>query len=178
MVRKPHSPKSACLMTKRLILKHLEPDDREAFLRLAADEQIKKTYMLPDLNSRKAADAFFNRIQSISLSGDHFLYGIYLEGTLIGMLNDCEMDGNRAELGYFISPDHWNHGYATEALQAAIGELFRMGYSVVTAGHFIENPASGRVMEKCGMHLLPGISSVEYRNTVHPCIYYEIRSAV
>ena len=34
---------------------------------------------------------------------------------------------------------------------AVIDELFRMGFDRITARHAVDNPASGRVMEKCGM---------------------------
>ena len=46
---------------------------------------------------------------------------------------------------------HWNKGYTTEAYKAVIDELFCNGFTKITAAHRIDNPASGRVMEKCGM---------------------------
>lgn len=41
--------------------------------------------------------------------------------------------------------------YAAEALEAVIEELFRCGFVTIKAEHHVENPASGKVMEKCGM---------------------------
>ncbi len=142
------------IQTERLLLRRLEDGDKNALLRMAADERIRRTYMLPDLPSAAQADAFFGRMKEISRSDQHFLYGITLEGVLIGMSNDCELSAAEAELGYFISPECWGHGYATEALRALTGELFRLGYRRVTAGYFEGNEASRRVMEKCGMHPL------------------------
>jgi ribosomal-protein-alanine N-acetyltransferase len=54
-------------------------------------------------------------------------------------------------LGYVIAPEHQGKGFATEAVQACIHELFRMGYEHVRAGYFEGNTASRRVMEKLGM---------------------------
>lgn len=50
-----------------------------------------------------------------------------------------------------LSKKHWNKGYTTEAYKAVIDELFCNGFTKITAAHRIDNPASGRVMEKCGM---------------------------
>ena len=78
------------------------------------------------------------------------------------------------EVGYSLSPKYWNKGYATEALSCAIQELFRIGYNHVKAAHFIENKASGRVMQKAGMHLMDEVEDIQYRGSVHHCIYYQI----
>ncbi|KAF5035648.1 Spermidine N(1)-acetyltransferase [anaerobic digester metagenome] len=58
----------------------------------------------------------------------------------------------RAELGYWVGRPYQGRGYATEAARAVI----EYGFSVlelhrVYALHLSRNPASGRVMEKCGM---------------------------
>ena len=45
------------------------------------------------------------------------------------------------------------NGYATEALRAVIEYLLKeCDFYLVEARHISENPASGRVMEKAGMH--------------------------
>lgn len=55
------------------------------------------------------------------------------------------------EIGYVLAYDHRGKGIMTEAVKAAIDELFRCGFDKVGACHCVDNPASGRVMEKCGM---------------------------
>ena len=49
-----------------------------------------------------------------------------------------------------------------------------MGYSRVIAGHFEENPASRRVMEKCGMGPMDREENIEYRGVPHRCLYRAI----
>ena len=159
------------IQTERLLLRPLEDGDKDALLRMAADERIRRTYMLPDFTSAEQADGFFGRMKEISRSDQHFLYGITLEGVLIGMINDCELAGTEAELGYFISPEYRGCGYAPEALRALTGELFRLGYRRVITGYFEGNEASRRVMEKSGMHPLKKESSVTYRGTERRCFY-------
>jgi RimJ/RimL family protein N-acetyltransferase len=59
-------------------------------------------------------------------------------------------DGER-ELGYFIARRFWGRGYATEAGRAMIGfarDSLRL--PKLNAGYFVDNPASGRVLEKLG----------------------------
>lgn len=61
-------------------------------------------------------------------------------------------DNNKtAEIGYVLSKKHWGKGYVTEAFKAVINELFCNGFTKIKAAHHVDNPASGRVMEKCGM---------------------------
>ena len=163
--------KSDLLTAGRLRLKNLEDRDKDSFLQMVTDDRIKKTYMLPDFIDQTAADAFFHRMKALCEEDTHFVYGIYLDGRLIGMINACGKQGTTIELGYFISADHWNQGFATEALGTAIRELFRMGYRRITAGHFEENGASRRVMEKCGMHPLKKETVIVYRGIGRRCLY-------
>lgn len=53
-------------------------------------------------------------------------------------------------LGYFIRPDLWNLGYATEAARAAVDFIFARGAFRVSASCLAENLGSRRVLEKCG----------------------------
>lgn len=167
-------PKNAVLKTERLVLRPYEEGDMDAAIRIFCDDQVKKTYMLPDFPDRAAAEALFARLQKISLDPDRINYVIALGGQLIGFINDCGIDGDSVEIGYAIHPDHWNRGYATEAFRAVIAELFRMGFTRVEAAHFEENPASGRVMRKAGMHPITKTETIEYRGKKHLCLCYEI----
>ena len=54
------------------------------------------------------------------------------------------------EVGYWYGARCWGAGYATEALAGAIGRAREWGLRAISAGHFTDNPASGRVLEKAG----------------------------
>jgi RimJ/RimL family protein N-acetyltransferase len=59
----------------------------------------------------------------------------------------------RGELGYWIGVPFWNRGYCTEASRALMDLGFgRLGLHRIQARHLTRNPASGRVMQKLGMH--------------------------
>lgn len=171
----PFSKKSNVLNTKNLTLRVFAPSDLEDALSIFYSDKVKATYMLPDFPAREDAVKLFDRLLMLSQGAAHLVLGIYREDRLIGFLNDTGTDSGTVEVGYALHPDHWNQGYATEALTAVIAELFRLGFSAVRAGFFEENPASGRVMEKSGMHRIDLTEMIEYRGKSHRCIYYEIK---
>ncbi len=58
------------------------------------------------------------------------------------------------EAGWFIDRQHWGQGLATEGAQMALAFGFdQLGLDRIIARYNSENVASGRVMEKIGMHL-------------------------
>lgn len=163
------------ILTARLCLRPFREEDMEALYGLLTNEEIKKTYMIPDFPSREATDKMCRRFVDLSLDEGHFVRGIYLENGLIGFLNDVEMTEKTVEIGYVIHPLHWNRGYATEAVQGALAVLLDSGFDAVRAGYFEENEASGRVMEKAGMGKITYEDALEYRGKTHRCLYYEKR---
>jgi RimJ/RimL family protein N-acetyltransferase len=73
------------------------------------------------------------------------------EPELIGSIGFGRRPSGRVELGYWIARPHWGRGYATEAGRAVLA-IARDALRVrrLEAGHFTDNPASGRVLEKLG----------------------------
>ena len=164
------------IKTERLVLDMLRDKDAEAALDLLTNDIIKKTYMLPDFEKRTDAIALFQRLMTLSQGSERFLRGIYLNGSLVGYINEVEKDDQFIELGYILHPKYHNHGYMTEALSATFDPLFKMGFKEVICGAFEENNASLRVMQKAGMKLLERTDDIEYRGKVHRCIYYGIKN--
>ncbi|MBR3298658.1 MAG: GNAT family N-acetyltransferase [Clostridia bacterium] len=78
------------------------------------------------------------------------------------------------ECGSEIGAEHWNRGYASEALFSAIDALFEMGYTYLKSGYFEENAASRRVMEECGMKPAEEEETLEYRGKTHRCFFMAI----
>jgi RimJ/RimL family protein N-acetyltransferase len=85
-------------------------------------------------------------------------------------------DGD-TELGYWLTPDAWGRGYATEAAQGVISlarDTLRMKRLV--SGHFLDNPASGRVLRKLGFRPTGRIVQRDSRarGTRAPCALFEL----
>ena len=59
--------------------------------------------------------------------------------------------GDELEIGYWLTPSAWGRGYATEAGRAVV-DMARhaLGRKRLVSGHFLDNPASGRVLRKLG----------------------------
>ena len=57
-------------------------------------------------------------------------------------------------VGYWLAPTYWNRGLATEALAAMVAYAQDAFPRVrrIQASVYGWNPASGRVLEKCGFH--------------------------
>jgi RimJ/RimL family protein N-acetyltransferase len=70
---------------------------------------------------------------------------------LIGAISlEAATDGP-PELGYWLTPSAWGRGYATEAGRAVLHiARHALGLKQVRARHFIDNPASARVLGKLG----------------------------
>ena len=68
---------------------------------------------------------------------------------LIGVASVHDEDGE-ASLGYWLAREHWGRGYATEAVRALCEIARALGYKRLHAGHFLDNPRSGRVLRKAG----------------------------
>ena len=79
-------------------------------------------------------------------------------GAVIGAIGygpscDCSLPARPGEptVGYWIGKPYWGRGICTEALQLMVNHIrSTTDISSLISGHFTDNPASGRVMEKCG----------------------------
>ena len=166
--------KQKAIKTPRLILGEIEDKDKDDLISMMTDPGVYGTYMVPDLDTEEKKAALFERLRDISRS-DRFFYGIFLQNKLIGILHEAGGTDDEPEIGYVISPAEKGKGYATEAFSAAVSALFDGGAKAVVAGAFEENPASLRVMEKCGMSKTKETEDIEYRGKIHKCIYMKIK---
>jgi RimJ/RimL family protein N-acetyltransferase len=74
-----------------------------------------------------------------------------MDGAFIGMCASDRVADDVWEFGYWYGRAYWRQGYATEAASAVMRHTFDdMGAQALTAGWFVDNPASGRVLQKLG----------------------------
>lgn len=160
----------------RLTLRPIEDGDRDALAEMLTSSAVNQTYLLPDFDGTDDPKLLrlIGRLTEYSRDDAHFVRGMDVDGKLVGFLNDVEIDGGKIELGWVVHPSCHNRGFCTAAAKAAIRELFGRGFDTVTAGAFEENPASLRVMQKCGMTLTDRVDELEYRGKVHRVINYKI----
>lgn len=76
------------------------------------------------------------------------VFGIWRDDVLVGMTG---LGGDPVSAMYWLGPDHWGQGYATEAVHGFLSEMMRrFGLHEVVATCFADNPVSMRVLEKLG----------------------------
>lgn len=68
----------------------------------------------------------------------------------LGMEPAADRGGNALELGYWIARDWRGRGYASEAVAGCLETARALGARRIVAGHFLDNPASGRVLDRAG----------------------------
>jgi RimJ/RimL family protein N-acetyltransferase len=138
------------LQTARLILHPPRPADAKAIAALADDIRVaRNTLRIPHPYTLADAEAF---IASADKREGEAAFAVTLRsGVLIGLAGIARLNGNAAELGYWLGVPFWGQGYATEAARAVIDHAFaELGHDVLNSGARISNPASRRVLEKCG----------------------------
>jgi RimJ/RimL family protein N-acetyltransferase len=141
---------SLALQTARLILRPPEPQDAKAIAALANDIRIaQNTLRLPHPYTVADAETF---IASTDRGEGEAAFVVTLRsGVAIGAAGIAKLDGKAPELGYWIGTQYWGQGYGTEAARAVIDHAFAaLGCEELQSGARISNPASRRVLEKCG----------------------------
>jgi RimJ/RimL family protein N-acetyltransferase len=140
-------------VTQRLLLRPGWADDAQALHSAIAHESVVNTLaQLPWPYTINDARHFL----SLPRGGDDPVF-VILDRTqgrprLVGGVGIHDApDGTGPEIGYWITPDCWGRGFATEAARAVV-EIARhtLRMERLSACHFIDNPASGAVLRKAG----------------------------
>jgi RimJ/RimL family protein N-acetyltransferase len=138
----------AVLETARLVLRAPRCEDAKAIARLANDRRIaENTARVPHPYGIDDAERF---IAAINRQDGEATFAILRGDVLIGASGVDPRDG-AAEIGYWLGVAYWGQGYATEAVRAVVDHAFAdLGHEALQAGARVSNPASRRVLEKCG----------------------------
>jgi RimJ/RimL family protein N-acetyltransferase len=137
------------LETKRLALRAPQLEDAKSVAMLANDRRIaENTARIPHPYREADAQTFF--ASANKPAGDALFLITLRDGTIMGACGLVLQD-ETPELGYWLGVPYWGKGYATEALHALIDYAFTdLGHAALQAGARVTNPASRRVLEKCG----------------------------
>lgn len=137
------------IRTQRLRLRPLGHADVAPMRALAGDFDVARMVgAIPHPYDETDARAWVERV----VQGEEgVVFAVFRDSAFIGCTGYMPMDADYAELGYWIGKPYWGAGYATEAVRAAVAHAFDAhDFTYVRAGHFVDNPGSGRVLEKLG----------------------------
>lgn len=143
---------SPVVETRRLVLRAPRQEDAPRLAALANDIDVARmTLRMPHPYAVADAEGFVASIQGQDpRRGATFLIEHEDHGP-VGVIGLFEDGDPVPETGYWIGRPFWGRGFATEALEGALVWASRhWKRRAMVAGHFTDNPASGRVLEKAG----------------------------
>lgn len=151
--------------TPRLLLRPGFPEDAPALAAALADKAIARNLAnVPWPYRMRDAEAFLASPRDPVLPA--MLSFERTEGApqLVGACSLGRRSSGAVEMGYWVARRFWGRGFATEACAALIDIARTLGLASLESAHFIDNPASGRVLEKLGFApvgiVAPRLSSV------------------
>ncbi|HML47111.1 MAG TPA: GNAT family protein [Clostridia bacterium] len=144
------------LSTQRLLLRKMTMADAQDIYDYSSDPEVSRHVLWEAHRTIHDSRAYLRYILRQYRNGEPSSWGIVLSQTnrLIGTIGYMwwNQENHSAEVGYSLARSQWNHGIMTEALWAVLRFGFEeMRLHRIEAQHEVDNPASGRVMEKCGM---------------------------
>ena len=144
------------LETKRLILRRMNMNDAKDVFAYSKDPEVARYVLWSAQKELWEAKDYCRFMMRRYRNDQPSSWGIIDKATnsLVGTIGymDYNEDNATVEVGYSLARWLWNGGYMTEALTRVIAYTFEaMDVNRIEAQHELENPSSGRVMQKCGM---------------------------
>lgn len=137
--------------TQRLLLRPGFPEDAPALAMAIADRAIVRNLAIVPWPYRLSdAEAFLAKPRDPVLPSMLTFERTDGAPQLVGSCGLGRRQSGAVELGYWIARPFWGRGIATEACAAMIEIARALGLPQLEASHFVDNPASGRVLEKIG----------------------------
>ncbi len=145
------------LLTERLLLRSLTLEDAPDIQRLAGEYDVAVTLSnMPYPYEDGMAEEWIRSCSEKFEENKALNFAITLrtDRNFIGAIEirlDPEMENG--ELGFWVGKPHWGCGYCTEAAKVIVAYGFEvLKLDRICAYHFQNNLASGRVLQKTGMH--------------------------
>ncbi|MBR6524822.1 MAG: GNAT family N-acetyltransferase [Clostridia bacterium] len=143
--------------TDRLVLREMKMRDAASLFSYCSDPAVSRYVLWDTYKYPSQARDYIRSVRRQYRQGFPGTFAIELKetGRLIGTVGFMWINPEHrsCEVGYSLSRREWNKGYATEALKALNRYAFNdLHLNRVEAQYDVMNPASGRVMEKAGMH--------------------------
>jgi|SRR5690348_9734978 RimJ/RimL family protein N-acetyltransferase len=137
--------------TPRLLLRPGFPEDAPALAGAIGDEAIVRNLaVVPWPYTLRDAEAYLASPKDPVLPSFLIFERTDAAPRLVGSCGLGRRPSGAVELGYWIGRASWGRGFATEAGRALIAIAEALGLARLEASHFIDNPASARVLDKLG----------------------------
>ena len=143
------------MKSDRITLRSWRDSDAETLYKYASDEEVGAR---AGWQPHRSVEESLKIIQTVFNNPTTWAIELNETGEAIGAIGygpscDCSLPAREGEptVGYWVAKPFWGMGICTEALQMIVDYVKKnTEISSLISGHFIDNLASGRVMEKCG----------------------------
>lgn len=141
--------------TERILLRPWLESDAEVLFKYASDPEVGPRAGWPPHQSVEESleviKTFFHNDYTWAIVLKETDKPVGCVGYLPASASNLQIAENECEVGYWVSRPYWGRGICTEALQLVVDHCFNTKHFTTLWGdYFPSNPASGRVMEKCG----------------------------
>ena len=143
------------LTTQRLKLRHLRATDAPRVQALCGNLNVARMLgHVPHPYPDGRAEAWIARQSTARRTGAAYRFAIEFEGALVGVISIERHENGDHMLGYWLGESYWGQGLMSEAVRRIVRfARENLGLEKLVADYFADNPASGRVLEKCGFRL-------------------------
>ena len=159
------------LETERLVLRRFVIEDAEAgFCNWMSDEKVTEFLRWPTQKDISESESVLKKwIEEYEKDKAFYQWAIVLKelGEPIGSISVVGMNErvDMVHVGYCIGSKWWGNGYMSEAFARIISFLFEeVGVQRIESQHDPNNPASGKVMEKCGLKYEGTLRKADWSN--------------
>ena len=143
------------LQTERILLRPWRDSDAEALFKYASDPEVGPRAGWPP---HKSVEESLEIIHTVFNNDTNWAIELKATGEAIGAIgymptHESNLPSREGELlvGYWVGKPYWNQGICTEALEVMLEHIRETtDIKSLISSHYFDNPASGRVMEKCG----------------------------
>lgn len=141
--------------TSRILLRPWLESDDESLFRYASDPEVGP---LAGWAPHKSREESREIIRTYFLNDHTWAIELKKSGEVVGCIgylrhneSNISIGEKEVEVGYWVAKPFWNQGICSETLGLVVAHcLHEKGFDALWGDYFIDNPASGRVMEKCG----------------------------
>lgn len=143
------------MKSERLLLRHWQESDAGALYKYASDPDVGDRAGWPPHQSEEES---LEIIRTVFHNDSTWAIVLRETGEAIGAMGympvfELNLPARPGEplVGYWVGKPYWNQGICTEALQLMLDYIHQeTSYTSLISSHYIDNPSSGRVLEKCG----------------------------
>ena len=146
---------TATLKSERLTLRPLVPADAARIESLCGNWNVARMLArVPYPYPAGLAEEWLASHQADLEAGRAYHFGLEFESELVGVIGLERKQSGGFELGYWLGEPWWGRGLMSEAARCVVAYAFdTLDLPRLHSSHFLDNPASGRILEGCGFRV-------------------------